>query len=85
MYHVYVLKSDVYKRIYIGSTEDINTRVIQHNLGNTPAKKPYRPWRLIYSETFDSKRESLIREKQIKKSGVIRNALRKEEYQGPIV
>ena len=85
MYFIYVLKSDVFNRIYIGSTKDIDTRVVQHNQGKTPSTKSYRPWRLIYNEAFQTKHEALIREKQMKKSGLIRNALRKEEYNGPIV
>ncbi|PIQ67853.1 endonuclease [Candidatus Uhrbacteria bacterium CG_4_9_14_3_um_filter_41_35] len=85
MFYIYVLKSDASNRIYIGSTANINTRVMQHNQGKTPSTKPYKPWRLIYSESFQTKRESLIRERQMKKSGVIRNALREEKYNGLIV
>ncbi|MDP2632055.1 MAG: GIY-YIG nuclease family protein [Candidatus Uhrbacteria bacterium] len=85
MHTVYVIKSDAFNRIYIGTTEDVNTRLAQHNAGKTRSTKPYCPWRQIYSETFEDKSEALRRERQIKQSGLIRNALRNEDYRGPIV
>ncbi len=85
MYHVYVLKSDAFDRIYIGTTADVDTRVRQHNQGKTPSTSPYCPWRLIYIETYADKKSTLRRERQMKKSGVIRRALKQEIYTGPIV
>ena len=67
MYFVYILEcSD--KTLYIGSTNDIEKRVIIHNTAKTGAKytKGRRPVILKYSEAFDTKGEALKREYVIK-------------------
>ncbi|HJN85459.1 MAG TPA: GIY-YIG nuclease family protein [Patescibacteria group bacterium] len=85
MYYLYVIKSDAFDRIYIGVSSDIDTRVAQHNARKVFSTKPYVPWRIIYSEVHGNKKSAFIRERQIKKSGLIRKALKEEGYQGPIV
>jgi putative endonuclease len=67
MYYVYVLYSVEYKKIYIGFTSDLEKRIASHN---HPLNKGYtakfKPWVLIYSETYDSKKLAMLREKQLK-------------------
>ena len=67
MYHVYVLHSSLYDKIYIGYSSDVGVRFTYHNQG--PEKGwtyRYRPWCLIWMEPFKSKKEAMIREKQLK-------------------
>ncbi|MFA6131674.1 MAG: GIY-YIG nuclease family protein [Patescibacteria group bacterium] len=85
MYFVYVLQSEKDERLYIGSSADLDKRLKQHNSGKTKSTKPYRPYKLIYTEEFQSKTEALQREKQIKNSGFIRKQLKDGNYNGPIV
>lgn len=85
MYYLYVIKSDVSDRIYIGVSADVATRVTQHNNKKVFSTRPYVSWRLIYTESFDSKTFALKRERQIKRSGAIRKLLKAEQYYGPIV
>ncbi len=85
MYYIYVIKSDAFDRIYIGVTTDVDARVMQHNVGKTKSIKAYIPWRLIYTEEYSTKKDALVRERQIKRSGLIRKALKEESYNGPIV
>jgi len=66
MFYVYVLQSEPNGRFYIGSTKEAATRVIQHNSGRTPSTKAYRPWKLVYSETYGSLVEARRRENEIK-------------------
>ncbi len=42
-----------------------------HNLGKVKSTKFYKPWKVIYTETFNTKPEAYKREQQIKsyKSG----------------
>ncbi len=65
-YHTYILYSDSGERFYIGCCADLDRRLRRHNAGATGSTKPYRPWRLVYSETFGSKTEARKRELQIK-------------------
>ena len=80
---VYVLKSVPTGRLYIGSSSDPERRLSEHNAGKTTSTKPYIPYVLIYTESYDSKTEALRREKQIKNSGKIRNELKKGIYTAP--
>jgi putative endonuclease len=66
MYYTYVLRSEKFKRYYVGTTNDISKRLSGHNAGNTRSTKPYRPWVLLYSEAFDTIQEARRREQEIK-------------------
>ena len=61
-YSVYILKSTVRMRFYIGCTSDLQKRIQQHNAGKNQSTKPYRPWKLVYSEQFDNKTDAYKRE-----------------------
>ena len=64
---VYVLFSPSFKKIYIGYTSDIEKRLASHNhLSKNGWTVRYRPWELVYQETFSEKKEALLREKQLK-------------------
>jgi putative endonuclease len=67
MYWVYILQSRRYGRYYIGATSDIMERLANHNRGSSTATKPYRPWELVYQESFDNRTAALRRERQIKR------------------
>ena len=67
MYFVYVLYSEAFNKIYIGSSSDIKARLNSHNdPRNRGWTSRYRPWVIIHSEEFQSKHDSLLREKQLK-------------------
>ena len=65
-HYVYILYSEKTDRYYIGSTSDVEKRLIKHNLGGTASTRPGRPWKIVHTETLNTKSEALIREKQIK-------------------
>ncbi|RPI64894.1 MAG: GIY-YIG nuclease family protein [Ignavibacteriales bacterium] len=67
MYKVYVLYSNIYNKIYVGQTEDIDRRLYEHNNGllSTYTKR-YKPWKVIYQEEYSTRSEALRREKQLK-------------------
>jgi putative endonuclease len=66
MYFVYILRSELNGRFYIGSTDDVSRRLADHNSGNTPSTKPYRPRKPAHVESFATKTEARKRELQIK-------------------
>jgi len=41
-----VIKSKKYSFLYIGSTNDLNRRLIEHNDGKSKSTAPYRPYEL---------------------------------------
>lgn len=68
MYTVYAISSLKTNYVYIGHTNNLKRRLAEHNSGNTPSNKSYRPFRLVMSEEFRSRSEAIEKEKELKKS-----------------
>lgn len=66
MFKVYILKSKINGRYYIGHTEDLENRLSRHNRGLVKSTKSYRPWRVVYTEEFENKNDAYKREFKIK-------------------
>lgn len=62
-YYVYLLKSEVCNRFYVGYTIDTKRRLLEHNgiIKNKGAKKTryHRPWKLIMYISFPYERTAL--------------------------
>lgn len=67
MYYVYILKSQVDKRLYIGVTNDLKRRFKQHNSGSSTATEYRKPFLLIYYEAYRNKSDAYTRESKLKK------------------
>jgi putative endonuclease len=61
-FYVYVLKSTICDRRYIGSCSDIETRLKRHNAGKVRSSKAYKPYTVVYTEEFPSRSEAVKRE-----------------------
>jgi len=66
MFYVYILNSSICKKHYIGSTDDLERRLFEHNSGKVKSTQAYKPWVMIYTELFYTRNEAFKREKQIK-------------------
>jgi putative endonuclease len=67
MFHVYVLYSEKFQKIYIGMTSNLEARLKSHNeLGTKGWTIKFRPWVILFTEQYDSKKNALIREGQLK-------------------
>ncbi len=67
MFTVYALYSKTYNKIYVGQTEDIQRRLFEHNNGLlSKYTKRYKPWEIIYTESYSTRSETMKREKQLK-------------------
>ena len=61
-YYVYLLKSEVCNRTYVGYTTDVKRRLYEHNFTKKGAKRTTknRPWKLIlYISGFEYERTAL--------------------------
>ncbi len=66
-YYIYVMTNKTRTTIYIGVTNDLVKRVIQHQRAETEGfTKTYKLNRLVYYEIFDDVLDALAREKQLK-------------------
>ena len=66
-FYVYILQSLKDFSFYVGQCEDLDYRMSKHADGMSKYTSTKRPLRLVYFETFDSRTEAIIREKEIKK------------------
>ena len=65
-WYVYVLTNAKGRR-YVGTTgRSPEVRLAEHNAGLSRWTRPHRPWQLLYSEVYDSKRLALARERFLK-------------------
>ncbi|MFN5421864.1 MAG: GIY-YIG nuclease family protein [bacterium] len=63
---VYVIRSEKDGRYYVGMTKDLERRFQEHESGKTKSTKGFRPWKLIFTESFSSYAEARQREKYLK-------------------
>ena len=66
-YFIYIIYSEKNSKYYIGCCGDLEVRLAQHNGGRNISTKSGIPWKLMYTETFDSFTEARRREAEIKK------------------
>ena len=70
MYYTYILQSESTGRFYIGFTSDLDRRLSQHNnpkyKGSKTTKRFQGPWKLVYSESFESRSQAITRERHLK-------------------
>jgi putative endonuclease len=66
-FYTYALYSKVHDKIYIGFTSNLEGRLLYHNQFATKGFTiKFRPWEIIFSETFSNKEDAMKREKQLK-------------------
>ncbi|MCK5592327.1 MAG: GIY-YIG nuclease family protein [Candidatus Pacebacteria bacterium] len=83
-YCLYILESQINKRYYVGATNNLKERIVQHNKGRVKSTKSGKPWKLKYYEKHISLSEARKRELQVKKWKK-RAAIEKLINYGPIV
>ena len=66
MFFVYAIKSLKRNYIYVGLSSNLERRLAEHNGGRNKTTEPFRPFKLIYSEEFDSRIKARTREKYFK-------------------
>ncbi len=69
MFYLYILKSVRTGRFYVGSTEDIDQRLKQHNgelpgLGRSTVAD--RPWKTVFHATYASRSQAMAAERYVK-------------------
>ncbi|HKJ45374.1 MAG TPA: GIY-YIG nuclease family protein [Balneolales bacterium] len=66
MWFLYILYSSKRDTFYIGSTNDLQRRLNEHNNHHTPSTRGGEPWELVYQEDFENKSDARKRERAIK-------------------
>ena len=66
MFTVYILHSEKIDRFYVGYTNNIARRILEHNRKKGKYTDGGIPWKLVYTEKYETKHEAMSREKYIK-------------------
>jgi len=66
-FHTYILRSESTGQFYVGHTENLTKRIFEHNNNRTTSIKNRGPWKLFYSEVFDTPSDATGREREIKR------------------
>jgi putative endonuclease len=75
MFYLYVLKSINNDELYIGSTNDLKKRLLEHNSGKSPSTKNKCPYELVYYEAYKAESDARRRESMLKFRGQARRQL----------
>lgn len=78
----YILKSLSNGKFYIGSTNDLNRRLAEHNQGKTKSLRFIRPFKVMFSQEFKTLEEARKIETRLKKfkSRVIIEKIIKDQF-----
>jgi putative endonuclease len=66
-YFVYIIQSELDGTYYIGASQDPYGRLEKHNRPHKGFTGRKQPWKLVYTEQFETKTEALKRENFLKK------------------
>jgi putative endonuclease len=66
MYTLYILYSQSSDRFYVGSTNNLQRRLSEHNRKKGKFTDAGIPWNIVYTEIYDSRNEAKAREVFIK-------------------
>lgn len=67
MFYIYIIYSKTLDKYYVGSCQNIEQRLKDHQNSRSKFTKVAKDWELKYSETFLTRSEACKRELQIKK------------------
>ncbi|MFH1036852.1 MAG: GIY-YIG nuclease family protein [Patescibacteria group bacterium] len=67
MYYVYILKSIKDNDIYIGQTNNLKRRILEHNNGRVSSTKARRPFKILEFSEFSLRDEAVKIEREWKK------------------
>ena len=68
MYYVYVLKSQLDGKLYVGYTVNLKNRLQKHQNGGVLSTSPRRPFELIFYEGYKNMEDAKRRERYFKTS-----------------
>jgi len=65
-YYTYILVSELTGKFYIGQTQDLDKRLLNHNAGYSRYTKKFVPWKIYAYKFVESRADALRLEKKLK-------------------
>ena len=72
---IYMLKSSKKDWYYVGSTNNIERRLREHNNGEVHSTKAYKPLSIFYTREFDLEDEAREYERKLKKKRIEKESI----------
>jgi putative endonuclease len=69
IYYVYAIRSYKDRRVYVGMTNNVDRRFLEHNRGFVRSTKSFRPWKLIFCKNVGTSRVVARKFEKYYKSG----------------
>ena len=66
-HYVYIIYSEKFDKYYKGYTTHPLLRLQEHNKGYSRYTSNFVPWKLVFIQSFETKKDALIRERKLKK------------------
>ena len=66
MHYGYLIESSTAEKRYVGSTENLRQRIVDHNSGKNVSTATHRPWRLRTYVAFSTRLQALAFERYLK-------------------
>ena len=66
-YYLSTIQSEKDESFYIGTTQNLEARILRHNQGRSSYTKAKRPWKLVYYEEYPDRSSAMKREYAIKR------------------
>jgi len=63
MHYLYILINEAKTRTYTGVADDVEKRLVDHNSRKVKSSRPYRPYKIIHTESFETLSEARQKEK----------------------
>lgn len=67
MCFVYIIESEKDGTYYIGQSDNLEQRLVLHNSGFSKYTSRKLPWKLVYFESYPTRKESIVRERFLKR------------------
>ncbi len=86
--NVYILQSERNGTFYVGSTNDVERRVFEHQIGHVKSTKNLRPWVLKFFKEYDTLIEARKIEyklKSLKSKKIIERIIEEKEIKLKLV
>ncbi len=75
MFFVYMLKSEKRVWYYVGSTNDLDRRISEHNSGKVKSTKSFLPFNFVYTKEFLNEHDARLYERRLKKSRIEKESI----------
>jgi len=62
-YYTYIIQSELTVKLYVGQTNNIQNRLLQHNYDKSLSTKNKGPWKILFVKEFESRTKAILLEK----------------------